>query len=258
MKVNRTLQLIVDQIYVLVCKDFKVKYNSTAIGFFWSLLVPLCMSFTYYFVFGVIMRWNVRNYILYLLSGNFFWQYFASVVTANGIVMMSNVGLLKKTSFRHELLLWGTFTAEGIHFLLTLIVLFFAMFYYKVTPQWINGFINFAVLLVFFPLFALGVSYLYAALNIYFRDLERIMGIFLTLWCFVSPVFIPIQAVPEKYRFVYECNPMAGFIGIFRDIFYEPGLHPENWIMPCGLGVVLFLIGRWLFNRMSPRFAERM
>ena len=86
MKTNRMLQLMIDQVIVLVSKDFKLKYNSTAIGFFWSLLVPLCMSFTYYYVFGVIMRWNANNYLLYLLSGNFFWQYFASVVIANGSV----------------------------------------------------------------------------------------------------------------------------------------------------------------------------
>lgn len=258
MKANRTLQLMLDQIFVLVCKDFKVKYNSTALGFFWSLLVPLCMSFTYYFVFGVMMRWNAHNYLLYLLCGNFFWQYFANVVMANGSVMMGNAGLLKKTSFRHELLLWGTLAAEGIHFLLTLPVIFLAMLYYQITPQWGNGLINFTVLLIFFPLFMLGISYFYAALNIYFRDLERIMGIFLNLWCFVSPVFIPVQAIPAKYRTVYDLNPMAGFLGIFRNIFYEPGLHPQNWIMPCLAGVVLFWFGRWVFNRMSPCFAERM
>ncbi len=252
------MELARDQIMVLVAKDFKVKYNSTAIGFFWSLLVPLCMSFTYYFVFRVIMRWDVHNYLLYLLCGTFLWQYFSSVVLVNGGVMLNNAGLLKKTSFRHELLLWGTFVAEGIHFMLTVLVLIAAMFYYNVTPQWGSGLINFGVLLIFFPLFTLGVSYLYAALNIYFRDLERIMNVFMMLWCFTSPVFIPIKQVPEKYLYIYEINPMAGFMGIFRNIFYEPGLHPENWILPFASAVVLFVVGRWFFNRMSVCFAERM
>ena len=258
MKVDRTLQLMFDQIFVLVNKDFKVKYNSTALGFFWSLLVPLCMSFTYYFIFGIMMKWDSKNYLLYLLSGNFFWQYFASVVMVNGSVMMGNSDLLKKTSFRYELLLWGTYATEGIHFLLTLLVLFLAMLYYRVIPQWGNSVFNFAVLLIFFPLFTLGISYLYAAMNVYFRDLERIMGILMTVWCFISPVFIPIQSVPKRYHFVYDWNPMAGFLGIFRDIFYEPGLHPQSWILPCSASVVLFLFGRWVFNRMSPCFAEKM
>ncbi|MCQ2379664.1 MAG: ABC transporter permease [Victivallaceae bacterium] len=258
MKLNRTLQLALDQVLVLVGKDFKLKYNSTAIGFLWSLLVPLFMSCLYYFVFGVVMRWDAHNYLLYLLCGNFFWQYFSNVVMVNGGVMQNNAGLLKKTSFKYELLLWGTFVAEGIHFLLTLIVLFLAMLCHGVTPLWGCGIVNFAVLLVFFPLFTLGISYFYAAANIYFRDLERIMNVFMTFWCFASPVFIPIKSVPAKYRYVYDLNPLAGFMGIFRDIFYEPGIHPSNWAFPCFVGVVVFLLGRRYFNRMSIRFAERM
>ena len=76
--------LIRDQIGVLVQKDFKLKYNSTALGFAWCLLVPLMMSCVYYFVFGVLMKiGRAPNYFLYLISGNFLWQFFSSVVMQN-------------------------------------------------------------------------------------------------------------------------------------------------------------------------------
>ena len=69
---SRALELKRDQILVLIAKDFKLKYNSTALGFLWSLLVPIFSSIIYYFVFGVLLRFHIPNYLLYLLSGNFF------------------------------------------------------------------------------------------------------------------------------------------------------------------------------------------
>ena len=96
---SRALELKRDQILVLIAKDFKLKYNSTALGFLWSLLVPIFSSIIYYFVFGVLLRFHIPNYLLYLLSGNFLWQFFAHVVMMNGKVILNNSQLLKKTSF---------------------------------------------------------------------------------------------------------------------------------------------------------------
>ncbi len=85
-----------DQILVLIAKDFKLKYNSTALGFLWSLLVPAFTSIVYYFVFGIMMRFDAPNYLLYLMSGTFLWQFFSNVVIMDGGVLMANQGLLKK------------------------------------------------------------------------------------------------------------------------------------------------------------------
>ena len=105
-KFFRNTTLIRDQIAVLVQKDFKLKYNSTALGFAWCLLVPLMMSGVYYLVFGVILKvGRVPNYFLYLISGNFLWQFFSGVVMQNGTVLTRNAALLKKTNFNESLLI---------------------------------------------------------------------------------------------------------------------------------------------------------
>ena len=141
------IRLYRDQIRVLVLKDFKLKYNSTALGFMWSLLVPALTSVVYYFVFGIMMRFSAENYLLYLMSGTFLWQFFASVVMVNGGILAANAGLLKKTNFNRELLVWGTFFTESIHFLLTVFVLLVMMLCYKVCPQ-VSAPLNFVVTFV--------------------------------------------------------------------------------------------------------------
>ncbi len=247
-----------DQILVLIAKDFKLKYNSTALGFLWSIIVPFFTSIVYYFVFGVMMRWDADNYLLYLISGTFMWQFFANIVMMNGQVMMSNVGLLKKTSFDRKLLIWGTLFTESIHFLLTVPVLIGVMAFYGIAPNLLTLIPNVVVALTLLSIFSIGISYFYAAANLYFRDLERIMTIVMQMWMFISPVFIPVSNVPAQYRWIYEYNPIAGIMGIWRDIFYKPGFHPETFLSLAIICVLVFLLGRWIFCKLEPRFAEMM
>lgn len=249
-----------DQIRVLVLKDFKLKYNSTALGFLWSLLVPALTSVVYYFVFGIMMRFNAENYLLYLMSGTFLWQFFASVVMMNGCVLTANAGLLKKTNFNRELLVWGTFFTESIHFILTIPVLLIMMACYRICPH-VSSVLNFLVVIVSLMTFSVGLSYAYAAANLYFRDLERIMTIMMMMWMFASPVFIPISAVAQsapQYLWIYQVNPMARILCIWRDIFYQPAFNPGGFLPVLAFGLGTLFIGRWIFRKMESGFAEMM
>ena len=247
-----------DQILVLIAKDFKLKYNSTVLGFLWSLLVPTMSSAVYYFVFGEIMRFDVPNYLLYLMSGTFLWQFLSNVIMQNGGVLMANQSLLKKTSFDRELLIRGTFYTESIHFFLTIPILIGIMAMYGVKIDWVSFFPNFLVSIAALQLLTLGVSYAYAACNLYFRDLERIMGIILMLWMFCSPVFIPLSVVPKKYLWIFDLNPAAVILSIWRSIFYEPALAADRYAFVLVSGLAVFLLGRLVFRKMEPSIAEMM
>ena len=256
--VPRELALKRDQILVLIAKDFKLKYDSTALGFLWSILVPVFSSVIYYFVFGIMLRFKIPNYILYLLCGTFLWQFFSHVVLMNGKVIMYNAGLLKKTSFDKRLLIWGTFFTEGIHLLLTIPILIGVMIFYNVTPAWLTFIPNLVICLILLAFFSIGLSYIYVAFNIYFRDLERIMAILMQMWMYATPIFIPESSVPLKYHWVYKVNPMAGIIQSWRDAFYSPAFNPERWWYLTLICVGMFLLGRWIFNRLQNRFSEMM
>lgn len=258
MRLSRPFQLKFDQVRVLIAKDFKLKYNSTALGFLWSLLVPAFTSLVYYFVFGIMMRFSAPNYLLYLMSGTFLWQFFSNVIIMNGGVLMANQGLMKKTSFDRELLVRGTFYTESIHFMLTVPVLFCMMAFYRVCPDVTTLLPNFIVCLSSLLFFSVGLSYAYAACNLYFRDLERIVTIVLMMWMFCSPVFIPVSAIPESYRWIFDVNPAAMILTIWRDIFYEPGWHPRVYLYVLPTSIAVFFLGRCVFRKMEPGFAEMM
>ena len=117
---------------------------------------------------------------------------------------------------------------------------------------------NMLVVITGLTLFSIGLSYAYAAANLYFRDLERIMTIVLMMWMFLSPVFIPIANVPMEYRWVYDYNPIACLMNIWRDIFYNPAFHPETFLPVLVVSFGVFVLGRWIFMRLEARFAEMM
>ena len=252
-------ELIRDRIGVLVQKDFKLKYNATALGFAWCLLVPLLMSGVYYLVFGVLMKvGRMPNYLLYLVCGNFLWHFFSGVVMANGSVLTKNAALLKKTNFDHSLLIWGTFFSEALHFVLVIPVLILVMALYGVKPHWASIPINLLAAAAAVTLLAVGTSYLYAALNLFFRDLERLMRIIMQIWLYASPVFLPITLVPKQYLSIYMCNPMAPILMIWRGIFYSPQLAWRLYLPALGISGAIYLLGRWVFRRLQPMFAEKM
>ena len=258
MHMKNEYRLKFDQIFILVNKDFKLKYNSTALGFLWSILVPLVTSCVYYFVFGVMMRFNEKNYLLYLMSGTFLWQFFSNVVMQSGTVLSGNVALLKKTSFDRSLLVSGTFFTEAIHFLLTIPVLLIIMWLYGVQFNLLTFIPNFIVCIVSLYLFSVGVGYAYAAYNLFFRDLERIVVLLLMMWMFCSPVFVPLSAIPDEYLWIFDINPMAMILGVWRDMFYVPDWHPFMYARIVIISVVVHFGGYALFRKMDPVFAEMM
>ena len=258
MKVSRQLQLKFDQIGVLIKKDFKLKYDSTALGMLWSVLTPLLMSAVYWFVFGKMMRLGDRTYALYIITGNFLWHYFAAVVMQNGGVLMANAGLLKKTAVDRRLFVWGTYFTETMHFALTLPILFCLMAVFHVRPDVGTFFPNFLVAMVSLTYFSMGISYIFAGMNLHLRDLQRIMSILMLAWVYASPVFIPIRRIPERFLWVYDVNPMARILMTWRDAFYQPSFHPERFATTLAIAFATFVVGRWLFMKLEPRAAEMM
>ena len=258
MTLSRNTQLKIDQICVLIKKDFKLKYDSTALGMLWSVLTPLLMSAVYWFVFGKMMKLSDRTYALYIISGNFLWHYFSAVVMQNGSVLMSNAALLKKTAVDRRLFVWGTYFTETMHFALTLPILLCLMALFRVRPDICTIIPNFLVAIVSLTYFSMGISYIFAGLNLHFRDLQRIMSILMLAWVYASPVFIPISRIPEKYLWVYDVNPMARILMTWRDAFYQPAFHPERFAATLAVSLAAFVVGRWIFMKLEPRAAEMM
>ena len=210
---------LIDILYLLCIKEFKVRYKGTFLGYFWALGTPLLLGLIFTFVFKHVMRIQVQNYTLFLLIGLFSWQFFSNSTNACLMSYISNEQLIKKLCFQRYLLPLSTAIIEGAHFVLGIpILLIFFFFYGKPIfhTAWLYQ----------IPLFWLtqlclcySTGLIVSSINTFFRDIERITSLGLTLAMYLTPIAYPISMVPEKYRFFYNLNPMADLIENWRSIF---------------------------------------
>ncbi len=249
-------KILFEQLYVLVERNFKLKYKSTALGFCWSLLVPLAQAMVYFLVFSNVSRFDIRAYLLYMLSGIFLWHFFTAVMSSSRKCFVGDAALIKKTSFNRALLVVGMTITEFLHLLLTIPILILFMLYYGILPGW--SLLNIFVILPAAFLFAMGFAFLIATMNLYLRDIERILSVIIHMWFFASPILYTPENVRGGFAKVIQFNPMLYFMTAWRNVFYQPKTGTEYLGIILAMGCAAAVAGYLVYRRCEPDFAEKM
>ena len=244
-------------IYNLVLRDLKVKYKGTTLGFLWSLLNPLLMLAVYTIVFKYLIGPRVENFTIFLFSALLPWTFLSSAIAMGAGSITDNANLVKKVYFPREVLPLSVVLVNLFHFFLTFVVLIPALLFFHIQP----GFSFFFLLVIIFfqTLFVLGLTLIFAALNVYYRDIKHLLEVLLQLWFWVTPIIWPITLFPDKYHPLIYLNPFTVFVTAYRDIILKnriPGLMVIASVM--GLGILVFLLGTLVFQKKQRRFAEEI
>jgi len=244
---------------VMAITDFKIKYDNSILGYFWSLLKPLLMFGTLYLVFSVFVRWEVENYKLYLLLGIILWN-FLSEVTLNSMVLLEGkASILKKIYFPR----WIIVIASSLTSLLTLLLnigVFFIFFVFS-GAHFQSSSLYLIIYLAELYVFVVGLALLLCSLFPKFRDIHHIWEVFVQLGFWATPIIYPISIVPKKYHTLIFLNPAARIIQGCRQALIGPGsefLSFTNHIIIISVVVCLFAVGLGMFNRLSRSFAEEL
>ncbi|MBT4582149.1 MAG: ABC transporter permease [Gammaproteobacteria bacterium] len=239
------------------------RYKGSILGLGWSFLNPLFMLAIYTFVFSVVFRarWGVDGdqsktiFAVVLFVGLICHSLFSEVCNRAPILIQSNANYVKKVVFPLEILPVVTMGATIFHSLVSLVVLlaFFAL---------TNGFIHWTVLLapvVLLPLIfvTLGFSWFLASIGTYLRDVGQTVGILTTVALFLSPVFYPLSALPEKYQVFLMVNPLTYIIEQSREVLIYGRL--PDWSGLAAYSLASFLVawaGYWWFQKTRKGFAD--
>ena len=246
-------------------RSVEMRYRGSALGLVWSFVQPLIMLCVYTFVFSVVFksRWGVDvsvgdskgAFAVIMFCGMTMFNLFAEAVSNSCGCITGNPNLVKKVIFPLEIL---PITQTATTFILGIawfVLLFFGAYF-------ILGFIGWTMLLfplVVLPLFifTLGIAYLVASLGVYVRDTQYVIGVVLQILFFATPIFYPINAVPERFRIVLELNPLTVLIEQARNVFLY-GRMP-NWLF-LGLAALVSLIvlqlGYYFFSKTKRGFAD--
>jgi len=253
----------------LTLRELRGKYKRTALGWGWSLLNPLAMMATYSLVFSVLLKvkppvgaGGLRNYPLFLLCALLPWTFVSGSVISGMESLVLNANLVKKTFFHRQVLVVATVLSFLASFLteMGVLVVAFLAFGAMVLPWLTPVLLLMALLLVFVTGVALGLS----VLNVYYRDARYLVGIFMQLWFYATPILYPLSVVTSSsldrwVKDLYQVNPMVGFVECMRDLLYERHLPPLGTLgYLVAVSVVSYLVGSTLFTRLEGRLAEEL
>ena len=265
----------------LVRKELKVKYKDSSLGFFWSMLNPAMYLAVFYVVFQIILDSGIPYFAIYLLSGLLSWNLFSGSLTAATGSIVNNGSLVNKVYFPREILPLATVGANLVHFFLQTIVLLVALvvFRYDVALDylWLVP-IAMAVLL----LLAAGLAILFAALNVYARDLQHLLELVLLAWFWMTPIVYAWQLPADKLSEeglptgLTLVNPVIPVVITLQRAIYGTDRYVSdgvtNHILPDGsplwylrnlviVGVVaagIFVGAVKVFGRLESNFAEEL
>lgn len=251
-------------IRVMVRRDVLGRYRGSLGGSFWTVINPLLLMLTYFFVFGVVLRSRLgedgsrSGFALYFLAGMLPWLAFSEALGRAPTVILEHRNFVKKLKFPVDTLPVNLVAAGLVTevFATALYFVFLLLFRHSapVTALWLPA------LLIPQILLTLGLSWLMAALGAYFRDLGQINGYLMTMWFFLTPICYSersLESLPHSATLVLAANPMYVLVRGYRAVLLEhqaPLLGPlwKLWLA----SAAVFVLGHACFYKLRKSFAD--
>lgn len=245
----------------MVKRDILARYRGSFGDFFWTLLHPLLLMGTYFFVFGVVLqtrfgpnpsRWS---FTIYFLAAMLPWLAFSEAVGRAPWVVLENRNLVKKLVFPLETLplnaVASGLVTQAFGTAVFLLGLALSGNGIPLSVLWLP------VLLIPQLLLTAGLTWLLSATSVFLRDLGQIIGFVLTLWFFLTPICYPASNLPASVLPILQKNPIFGLVEGYRTIFLSGQAPPWPLVLKLWLlSIALCVAGRAWFERLKKSFAD--
>jgi lipopolysaccharide transport system permease protein len=250
-------------LFNLVLRDLRSRYRGSILGLLWTVLTPLFMAFIYIFFLRLL---RVRIAHEELIIGVFAWQFTVQAIQSGMSSITGNANLVKKIYFPRMIIPLSVTIAALINYLLMLVVQFaivaFLLHRLGTTMSWWT--LGLPVLIAFHFLFSFSMALLVAAANVYFRDTQHLVGLFLSAWFFVSPVMYPLSMIEALagdavwINSLYMLNPLSVIITAYRALQLSTVSFPWSLWTIIGLAwpFVLAAIAFVTFQRSQRFFSD--
>jgi len=252
-KIFRYLSLI----KYLTWREISTRYKQSFLGFFWVVLNPLFQMLTMSFVFSHIMRFNTISvpYPIFLYVGLLPWIFFTNALNHAANVIVSDSALIKKIYFPREILVISSLLAKTFDFFVSGIVFLILLFFFHV-PLTVYALFFFVIFVIQF-VFTFALSLFLSWTNLFYRDIQYLLSLILTLWFYLTPIIYPVEFFPEKYRFIFKFNPMSVFINAYRQVLLG-GDFPrfESLAIGIAISLIAFLVSYSLFKKVEKTLAD--
>ncbi|WP_240192676.1 ABC transporter permease [Glycomyces sp. YM15] len=255
---------------VLVRRDLAVKYQSTFMGYVWSLIEPLGLTVIYWFVFDLVFGGGKAmpdgvGYLLFIVSGIFAYQWFASAVNEGAKSLGGQSALITVMKVPREVFpvskVFARFAEYAVGFPILLAVAIWQGGTFGFNLLWL-----FPAILVQTMLLA-GMVFILAGLNVLYKDVSRFLPLIMRVLFYASAIIYPVTKVSEAPTMeenpwlfdIFSTNPLIGIFSMHRAVFI-PEFAPNTYQLCVAIGFSAFLMffGRWIFYRVEPRVLKAL
>ena len=237
----------------LVMRDIKKKYRRSILGYLWSMLNPLLTMLITAMVFSNLFRFQIDNFALYLLTGQLIFTFYSEATSFAMGSILENGSLIKKVYVPKYLFPISRVSSSAVNLLFSLPAMLAIMLYtnHEITITLVACIVP--LILLYF--FCIGIGLFISALAVYFRDIFHLYGVLITVLNYATPIFYPVNIIPEEYKFVVEYNPLYYFLSAFREVAYNNTLPSIELLSICTLfSVGALVVGAYYFNKKQNTF----
>jgi len=243
----------------MTVRHLRGQYKQSVLGYAWTLVMPLTQMLTMTLVFSTFLRIPSQGmpFALFLFVGLLPWNFFSAALSSATDSVAGGSSLVTKVYFPREILPTAAIFTKVVDLLVASLILVALMIYYGHAPTWTALWVPLLFLIQF--LFTLGLSLPLAALNLFFHDVRYLVGVVLTMWFYLTPVMYPADIVPDRYRILFDLNPLSLFINAYRRVLLQdtsPGA--DRLALGIVISMAAFFVGYYLFKKMEPGFADRI
>lgn len=231
----------------LVKQQITMRYRRTIFGFFWTLLNPLLNMAVIATVFSIVMKFQIRDYAIFLFSAVIPWAFFSNAISQSAMALIANEGIFKKIYLPKQIFITANLISGLVDSFLSTVCLFFIAIYFgaKLSPALFFLPVSFFFLFIF----SYGLGLIFSIMSVFLRDIQYLIGVILQALYFMTPIIYPVNAVPEEYRWVFTWNPMFYFVDLFRDPIYNSTIPQADSIQLCIIfSVITLMLGITFFK----------
>ncbi len=243
-------------VFALSWANIKVRYKSSILGIFWSLITPLLFLGIFVFIFSQAFS-EIDNYPLFALSGLVFWNFFSTATSQIIGSVIGGGGVLKSIPVPPIIFPVSSLLAALFNLCFSLIPFSILMLLFGQRPSW--NLVALIPIIVLYACFALGISLMLAALNVYMRDVLMLWSSLIPGMLYCTPIAYPVGLIPDKWQWLMNFNPLFHYISAIRSVLYYSSLPSLNeWSIIFSITLVSLALGIGVFQKLQCNFISAL
>ncbi|MBR6006273.1 MAG: ABC transporter permease [Clostridia bacterium] len=252
-----------DLILLFTKRSFQLTYKQTVLGLAWIFLSPLLTSLIYTFVFGGIAKIGTDGvpHILFYLTSNAIWTFFAACVNKNAHTFTDNAGVFGKVYFPRLTIPVSNVISAMIQFGIQMLLVIAFLVYFVITgevhPNWAYWPLI-PVVLIHLGVMGLGFGIIISSLTTKYRDLAILVTFGVQLWMYATPIVYPLSQLGDGvFRTILQINPVTAPVEAFRfAVLGQGSISPVYVAISWAVTILVALFGIMLFNRVEKTFMD--